>query len=417
MHTLAAAAASATAELLSADCCLLHTFRFNMLSEMQLAAAQDAARDGDAAGVVAALAPGAPADRALVNALGAACDSGLDSCVTVLLRARADPNCQVPENEWQSAPPLHAAASSYHSTGTECMALLLAGGADPLAVDSLGRTALHCAHSAARARMLFQAAPQAALVRDRSGHTPLQAAIGSISEFGTARCLAAEAPLQPVQEVLDSLRQALERLRSLEAAADASGRQCWHEYQQRSVALVPLLEARLGLDLSSWYEDPSLCPNPWLAPALPAALECSEAAAGWLVRCLPPTDRQRLRTAALSLGRAGREASAALPGPIVGRVLALGMAELPPALARQEEPCWFHLPRFKLMRRITWLNAFAALIMNGSWLRATWSLYQDRVQLQQTHGAWLYVALMLSLWVQVSMLVLLFLDIRAIWLL
>lgn len=68
------------------------------------------------------------------------------------------------------------------------------------------------------------------------------------------------------------------------------------------------------------------------------------------------------------------------------------------------------------MRRITWLNACAALIANGSWLRATWSLYQDRVQMQQTHGAWLYVALMLALWVPVNMLVLLFLCIRAIWL-
>lgn len=82
--------AHCTAELLSAPCCLLHTFRFNMLSEMQLAAAQDAARNGNAAGMVAALAPGAPADRALVKALGAACDRGLADCVTVLLEAGAD---------------------------------------------------------------------------------------------------------------------------------------------------------------------------------------------------------------------------------------------------------------------------------------------------------------------------------------
>lgn len=89
-----------------------------MASDEQLAAARAAARDGDAAGVVAALAPDSPADRALVKALGVACDSGLDSCVRLLLEAGADPNCQLPENECRSpAPPLHAAARSFYSTG------------------------------------------------------------------------------------------------------------------------------------------------------------------------------------------------------------------------------------------------------------------------------------------------------------
>ncbi|PRW44559.1 petal death [Chlorella sorokiniana] len=196
----------------------------NESSRTQLAAARDAARDGDAARVVAALAPEAAADRALGYALSRACDSGLEQ------------------------------------------------------------------------------------------HDSVQAVV---------RCLAAEAPLQPVQKILDTLNQQLAWWRRMAASVAASNKQYDQRKQQLLVALVPLLETRLGLDLSSWYAEPSLCPNPWLAPALPAALERSEQLAARLVRQLPPADRQRLRTAALSLGRVVREACAPLPAPIAGRLLAL----------------------------------------------------------------------------------------------
>lgn len=278
-----------------------------MLPWPQLKAALEAAEAGDVAGVVAALAPKAPVDRALDEALGAACHCELGSAAWLLLAAGADSDCQLQRDEWQYRP-IHAAAGAWRA---ECVAALLAHSADALAIDSKGRTALHCSSKVGTARRLLQAAPEAALLRDSEGRTPLQAAIMH-DNSSLAQLFAAEAPLQPVPEILGTLREFLDLMSGVFGVT--------MELQQ-AVAIVPLLEVRLGLDMPQWYARPSLLPNPYLASVLPAVLHCSEAAAARLVGCLPPTDRQRLRTLALCLGRIGDSLSAPLPGLIVRSML------------------------------------------------------------------------------------------------
>jgi hypothetical protein len=63
--------------------------------------------------------------------------------------------------------------------------------------------------------------------------------------------------------------------------------------------------------------------------ALPAALAHSSVQASWLVQHLPPSDAERLRTAALCLARAQRRSLALLPTPLVRLLLSQFDAPFP----------------------------------------------------------------------------------------
>lgn len=279
-----------------------------------------AARGGDAAHLAAALAEAPHSGPVLAKALpAAACLVGQADSTCALLEAGADPNSEV--DPWQNygCRPIHLAAAGWQqaperSSGAACVALLLATGADPAALDSDGGTALHCAADADTARLLMAAAPQAATMRTARGRTPLQCAL-SAGHTGAAVYLAAEAPLQPSDEIAAALFEGQRRV---------DGRRKRRLELQCS---VPLLEARLDADLQAWYTYDH-APNPLLPRVLATVLDRSEAAAGRLVRCLPSRDRKRLSTLALCLARMERRLSAppqggaaTLPAPIVRRLL------------------------------------------------------------------------------------------------
>ena len=70
---------------------------------------------------------------------------------------------------------------------------------------------------------------------------------------------------------------------------------------------------------AEWVRVPNSCPG--LAAALPAVLRRSTDEAGLLVRRLPPTDRERLRVAALCLVRVQRLHGLELPAELLHRLL------------------------------------------------------------------------------------------------
>ncbi|KAL4431317.1 hypothetical protein ABPG75_006573 [Micractinium tetrahymenae] len=278
----------------------------------------DRTASGDEEGVRACLAAGA--DPGFEDLFGArplfeAALAGHPGCVAALLEAGGDPNMATDEMGGMTPLLLAAIAGS-----ADAVAALLAAGADPLAVSSLGRTALHHACTGplgeqADARdttdlvqQLLQAAPAAALVKDRDGSTPVELALGQPSERGAA---AARVLLQ--QGALPLLAGPL--LALLRGAGDDA------------LPLVPLLVARLALSEEDWAQVPVPCPG--LGTALPAVLARSATEAGCLVRHLPAADRERLQTAALCLARVQRRllpAGQALPAPLAWRVLALAVA-------------------------------------------------------------------------------------------
>lgn len=292
--------------------------------EQQLIAA---ATSGDAAGIAVALAAAAalePASlqHALGRALGAACSSGHAGCARQLLSAGADPNFMLRSDQqahWYPVHrrPIHAAAIAGSAS---CVQLLLAAGADPCATDSPGsNTALHSAANVEMACLLLNADAMAAEMRNSSGHTPLQAAILQ-ARISVALCLIAEAPLHPATEIQASLRSAIRSLQPGWMGPAAVERQ-----RELGLAII-LLAARLGLDVRECSrqcgEHGPLMTSPHLAVWLPALVQRSDAAAGRLMRFLPPPDRQRLRTLALCLGRIERDLTKPLPIPILHRLLA-----------------------------------------------------------------------------------------------
>ena len=108
---------------------------------------------------------------------------------------------------------------------------------------------------------------------------------------------------------------------SSQQAATAEGAD---PHSARHAAVPSRCAARHPLSPADWHLIPSPCPG--LAAALPAVLARSAAAAVLLVDHLPEAERCRLCTAALCLHRAQAEAEAALPQPLVQRILAAAMA-------------------------------------------------------------------------------------------
>lgn len=157
----------------------------------------------DAAGVAAALSAGAAVDgiycgqtvlRWALSAVGTA------KCVRLLLAAGADPELR----DRYSRCAIHEAALYGDA---ECIAALLEAGADPLAAATDGKTALHFAVGKRRLPAmlaLFQAAPEAAMMRDGKGEAPLEEAIISLRLGPRSPCFA---------DKMAFARQLLEELR------------------------------------------------------------------------------------------------------------------------------------------------------------------------------------------------------------
>lgn len=89
--------------------------------------------------------------------------------------------------------------------------------------------------------------------------------------------------------------------------------------------LFPHLAASRPLTPAQWAHVPCL----GLGAVLRAVLARSPTEAAALAARLPEEERQRLRCAALCLGRAQRQRGAELPAPLVGRIVGLAMARQP----------------------------------------------------------------------------------------
>lgn len=258
----------------------------------------DAARKGDGQQLAAALAAGAPVDGMLHGrtALHWACRSGQLRCTKLLVEAAANQEAVSPLS---GTTPLHLAAMGRTTGHTECVAALLAtagaAAAQPCVThaDAFGRTPLHWAvlyGALDSARLLAAAGPDAAVLADHCGETPITLAGGSEQH-------SVWIPARPPATLVTSLPQ-------LQGA----------------------------------------CPR--LGAALPEALQRSAAEAALLVRHMTAEGRRQLRTLALCLGMAQRCGSLPrLPGPIMQRLLAEGAAQHAqrPLPQRTRSP-WQRLP-------------------------------------------------------------------------
>jgi ankyrin repeat protein len=264
-----------------------------------------AAEDGDLQALQECLAAGADPDAQnedLETPLHRAAYKKCAACVSALLAAGADPNAR-DSSGWT---PLHWVAIS---GCTDSGAALLATGASPSAASNSLRTPAHIAASANHLPMLRQllvADPAAALLRTSSGHTLLQTAL-RYAAVDAARCLLAEAPLQPAGELLAAIE----------------GTPAWRA--ESRPLLYALVAAHQPLTAAEWARVSTPCAG--LGAALPAVLERSVEEAGLLVRHLPRADQTRLRALALSLERCSAACLPPLPTPIVWRLLALLVAE------------------------------------------------------------------------------------------
>ncbi|KAL4425173.1 hypothetical protein ABPG75_009189 [Micractinium tetrahymenae] len=195
---------------------------------------------------------------------------------------------------------------------------LLGAGASPSAANKEGQTAAHLAAKegdGACLRLLLAAQPEAALLRDNTGHTQLDVSLKNWTKpYGTrneaAAFLLREAVLPPVDDVLDLLNEQGE----------------WYEADGEFESLYAMLAARQPLTADQWEQVPNSCFD--LVTALPAVLERCAAEAALLVRHLPEDERSCLRTVALCLARVPRQLRLPpLPTPIMRRLLALVAAD------------------------------------------------------------------------------------------
>lgn len=260
-----------------------------------------ACANGHASCAAALLAAGANLDAnsgGYRQPLHGAAARGQAVCVQILLEAGADPRART----ITGATPLSEAATNGDSA---CVAALLAGGADPTAADNAGWTAAHDAAFNGRVaplRLLLAAEPGLASVTG-AARLPLAYALGT-DQLAAARCLLEQGALPPPCQVLALLGN--------------------HQPGASVHPLYAVLAARAPLAPNEWQLVPHPCRG--MGAALPAVLSRSTREAAALVSRLEPTERLRLRTAALSLTRAQRVQGVQLPAPILGRVLALAMA-------------------------------------------------------------------------------------------
>ena len=271
---------------------------------------QDAAADGDAAAVQAALAAGADPNAAGSDswtALHFACsrEDECSACVQALLAAGADPNA-ADHQGWRA---LHLAAMHGHAQSVHA---LLAAGADATATAADGCSALHTAaesDSMETGLALLEAAPHVALLRDGSGFRPFDLAMMH-GCYESARCLLEHGPLPLAGELLGRM--------------ESRATQWWQEEPPVPASLFAPLVARQPLAPAEWQRVPTPCPG--LGAALPAVLARSEAEAALLVEHLPAADLERLRTAALCLRRAERVSGLELPAELLRPLLLAAVA-------------------------------------------------------------------------------------------
>ena len=282
------------------------------------------------------------ADRGARLPLHWAACGGNEAIVQLLLGA-APEACMAADSD--GCLPLHLAAQSAEREGV--MALLLAAAsAGAVLSDSQGMLPLHKAAiwgSEAMVRLLLEVAPAAASCAAlSSGVCPLHCAAAS-GNSGAVQLLAEAAPaaaalcagIPPALPLEIALQGVARRWRGHNPRADYTraarlllpatplddALSALAAAGEAAQPFYPSLVAGRPLSHEQWRRVPAPCSG--LAAALPAVLERSEAQAGWLVERLPMEERERLRTAALSLARAQRLRRMHLPAALVGRVLAL----------------------------------------------------------------------------------------------
>ena len=253
-----------------------------------LKAAQAAALTADAEGCL-------PLHRAAFNGSGEVVHLLLEAALGAALTANA-----------QGCPPLYLAALAGNA---EVVRLLLeAAPAAALIAKKWGVLPLHVAAfdgSAKVVRLLLEVAPAAA-ARRALGRLPLEVALSQARHYETdsdhARYLESARLLLPATPPEAAVL-------ALEQAGEAE------------LSLFADLAACTALSTEQWQRVPAPCPA--LGAALPTVLARSATEAALLVCHLPAEARQRLRTAALCLGRAQREHDLEVPAALVGQVLAL----------------------------------------------------------------------------------------------
>ena len=242
----------------------------------------------------------------VTNNIHAACSAGDAAAVQQLLEA-------VPALAWErdlGRLPLHSAASHGHEAVVRL--LLEAAPAAAMAASESGWLPLHWAAYSGRetvVRLLLEAAPQAATVAMAGGRTPLQLALHQLATVPaggrTQLQIALDEGRTSTVRALLSAGPAASVLAAL-AAAHALALQLFPDF-----LLAP---GRLPVAAADWAQVPSPCPG--IERALPTALACGPDQAAQAVRRLPPAESERLRTAALCLGRHG------LPGFLAALIVA-----------------------------------------------------------------------------------------------
>ncbi len=206
--------------------------------------------------------------------------------------------------------PMHWAA---FTGSVDCIRLLVDAGAPGLDVpdEVFKKVPLHDAASfngEAAVRLLLARHPAAATVANVDGQLPLHIALRLRALPDAARVLLHVSGLS-AQQLLDVL-----------AGVPAEKREDFEPLYADIAAHMPLTPEQ-------WQHVPTPCPS--LGLSLPAVLAHSAAEAGLLVAHLWPSDRERLRTAALSLHRLQRtlELCPPIPAALLGRMLALSLSD------------------------------------------------------------------------------------------